>query len=98
MVVEEVRELVADSGLFARDRPVVVMFSGGRDSTCLLDVAVALRGASAVSALHLNYGLRAQADAEERHCAELCSLLGMELEVVRAEPHTEADGNLQAWA
>ena len=31
-------------GLFARDRPVVVMLSGGRDSTCLLDVAVALLG------------------------------------------------------
>jgi tRNA(Ile)-lysidine synthase len=95
---EDVRVLVAGSGLFARDRPVLVMLSGGRDSTCLLDVAVALRGASAVSALHVNYGLREQADAEERHCAKLCSELGVELEVVRAEPHTEADGNVQAWA
>jgi tRNA(Ile)-lysidine synthase len=95
---EDVRELVAGSGLFARDRPVVAMLSGGRDSTCLLDVAVALRGASAVSALHVNYGLREQADAEERHCAKLCSELEVELEVVRAEPHTEVEGNLQAWA
>lgn len=98
MVVEEVRELVAASGLFARDRPVVVMLSGGRDSTCLLDVAIALQGAGSVSALHLNYGLREQAEAEEGHCGELCSMLGVELEVVRAEPHREADGNVQAWA
>ena len=34
------------------------MFSGGRDSTCLLDLAVRIAGADAVSALHVNYGLR----------------------------------------
>ncbi len=85
MICEEVREAVAGDGLFARDRPVVAMLSGGRDSTCLLDVAVALLGAAAVSALHVNYGLRAEADGDERHCAALCELLGVELEVVRAE-------------
>ncbi len=42
MVCEQVREAVRAGGLFARDRPVVAMLSGGRDSTCLLDVAVAL--------------------------------------------------------
>ena len=46
-MVEEVREAVRAGGLFARDRPVVAMLSGGRDSTCLLDVAVALLGAGA---------------------------------------------------
>ncbi len=61
------------------------MLSGGRDSTCLLDVAVALLGAAAVSALHVNYGLREQSDADERHCAGLCEQLGVELEVVRIE-------------
>ena len=47
--------------------PVVVLFSGGRDSTCLLDLAV--RRAGPVTALHVNYGLRAEADADEAHCA-----------------------------
>ncbi len=104
------REAVRESGLFARDRPLVAMLSGGRDSTCLLDVAVALLGASSVCALHLNYGLRAEADAEERRCAELCEALGAELRVVRApaggapapgSATAEGDrtpGNLQAWA
>jgi tRNA(Ile)-lysidine synthase len=102
---EEIRELVCASGLFARDRPVLVMLSGGRDSSCLLDVAVTLLGPTAVSALHVNYGLRASAAAEEHHCAELCEQLGVELERVRAErspqaaPTAEgAGGNLQAWA
>ena len=48
---------------------MVAMLSGGRDSVCLLDVAVALCEPGDVSALHVNYGLREQADADERHCA-----------------------------
>jgi tRNA(Ile)-lysidine synthase len=84
MVCEELREAVRAGGMFARDRPVVVMLSGGRDSTCLLDVAVAVRGADALTALHVNYGLRAEADADEEHCARLCESLRVELELVRA--------------
>jgi tRNA(Ile)-lysidine synthase len=102
VVCEEVREAVVGSGLFARERvgghPILAMLSGGRDSTCLLDVAVALLGAGALSALHVNYGLREQADADERHCAALCERLGVELEVVRAADSAQAAGNLQAWA
>jgi tRNA(Ile)-lysidine synthase len=84
MAAEEVLRLVGESGLFARDRPVVAMLSGGRDSTCLLDVAVTLLGPAAVSALHVNYGVRESAAGDERHCAELCRGLGVELEIVRA--------------
>ncbi len=83
---QQVREAVREGGLFARDRALLVMLSGGRDSTCLLDVAVALVGAARVSALHVNYGLRPDADADQRHCAALCQQLGVELQVVRPEP------------
>jgi tRNA(Ile)-lysidine synthase len=103
MVVEDVRGAVRDSGLLAGPEPIVAMISGGRDSTCLLDVVVALRGPEAVMALHVNYGLRAQADSEERHCAELCVSLGVALHVVRADRGGQGagapgTGNLQAWA
>ena len=47
-------------------------------------------------ALHVNYGLRDAADADERHCAELCSRVGVALEVRRASRPER--GNLQAWA
>lgn len=90
-------EQVAADGLLAPGRPVVVMYSGGRDSTCLLDIAVRIAGAPAVSALHVNYGLRAAADADERHCAELCERLGVQLDV-RRPVRPEDGGNLQAWA
>ncbi len=95
MITEQVRESVRAGALFARDRPVVVMLSGGRDSTCLLDVAVALLGSASVSALHVNYGLRKSSDADAAHCAALCAQLGVEVEAVRIEG---ASGNLQAWA
>ena len=92
----EIEQLVRESGLLAAGRPVVVLLSGGRDSTCLIDLAVAIAGRESVIALHLNYGLRDGADADERHCAELCSRLGVALEVRR--PSRPERGNLQAWA
>jgi tRNA(Ile)-lysidine synthase len=72
---------------------VLVLLSGGRDSVCLLDLAVRLAGP--VTALHVNYGLRADADEDEAFCRALCERLGVPLEVVRAGP---PEGNVQAWA
>lgn len=90
-------EAARASGLLAPGRPVVVLVSGGRDSVCLLDVAVELAGAAAVTALHVNYGLRPEADGDERHCADLVRRLGAHLVVRRAGP-APATGNLHAWA
>ncbi|MGH2873504.1 MAG: tRNA lysidine(34) synthetase TilS, partial [Solirubrobacteraceae bacterium] len=92
---DDLCEAVAAGGLLAPGRPVVSLLSGGRDSVCLLDVAVRISGA--VTALHVNYGLRPQADSDQRHCEALCARLGVELRVVRAGP-APASGNLQAWA
>jgi tRNA(Ile)-lysidine synthase len=79
--------------------PIVVLCSGGQDSICLLDVAVRLRGPDAVRALHVNYGLRGKdSEADERLVTELCSALGVALEVVRAARPADASGNVQAWA
>jgi len=85
------------TGLLPAGRPVVVLLSGGRDSVCLLDVSVRLAGAEAVSALHVDYGLRAQAAGDAAHCRALCERLGVALDVhVALRP--EDAGNLQAWA
>ncbi len=98
-VVEQVRAAVRVGGLLESGRPLVAMLSGGRDSVCLLDLAVAFCGAGAVQALHVNYGLRAAAGEDEHHCLELCERLGVELSLVRVKPETAAaSGNLQAWA
>jgi tRNA(Ile)-lysidine synthase len=99
MVCEELREAVRTGGMLAREEPVLALISGGRDSTCLLDVALALRGPAGLSALHVNYGLRSESGEDERHCARLCEQLGVELAVIHVErPPGPAAGNLQAWA
>ena len=92
MNAAEIEARVRADGLLAG--PVVVLFSGGRDSTCVLDLAVRLAGP--VAALHLNYGLRGEAPADEAHCAEVCARLGAELIVER--PRRPDTGNVQAWA
>ena len=95
-MADELLERVRATGLLAAGADVVVLLSGGRDSVCLLDVAVEL-GCSA-RALHVNYGLRAEADDDEAHCRALCERLGVALAVHRATRPDDAPGNLQAWA
>lgn len=90
-------ERVRATGLLPADEPVVVLLSGGRDSVCLLDVAVRLAGTAAVAALHVDYGLRDEAAADAAHCAALCARLGVDFTLEVAERRPEA-GNLQAWA
>lgn len=89
-------ERVRSGGLLEPGGSTVVLLSGGRDSICLLDLAVRIAGAQHVTALHVNYGLREAADGDEDHCAQLCGRLGIQLDVRR--PRRPASGNLQAWA
>jgi tRNA(Ile)-lysidine synthase len=92
--VAELVERVHATGLV--DAPLVVLLSGGRDSTCLLDVAVSVLGPERVRALHVDYGLRgAASDADREHCVALCDDLAVALQVERAPAPA---GNTQAWA
>lgn len=97
MSAEELLARVEADGLLDGPAPVLAMLSGGRDSVCILDLAVRARGPEKVSALHVNYGLREDAGEDERHCTELCLRLGVSIEVERPR-RPEGAGNLQAWA
>lgn len=90
-------ERVEGEGLIAGPEPLLVMLSGGRDSVCALDLGVRLRGAEAVAALHVDYGLREESGEDARFCARLCGRLGVSLAIERPR-RPEAGGNLQAWA
>jgi tRNA(Ile)-lysidine synthase len=95
-MADDVLDRVRATGLLPAGARVVVLLSGGRDSVCLLDVAVEL-GCTA-RALHVNYGLRAEAEGDEAHCRALCERLGVALAVERATRPDDAPGNVQAWA
>lgn len=69
---------------------MIALLSGGRDSVCLLHTLL-----PDVEALHVNHGLRPEADADEAFCRELCEDLGVRLHVHRAGTPV---GNVQDWA
>ena len=88
--------LEAARGLIAPGAPLLVLVSGGGDSVGLLDVAQRLD--AQVSVLHVNYGLREGADADEEFVQELCSRLGVSLFAERVTLAEAAAGNLQERA
>src|SRR5829696_80108 len=94
MSAAAVEARVRAGGLLEPGAPVLVMLSGGRDSVCLLDLAVRL-GCEA-SALHVDHGLRPDSGEDADACAELCARLKVELTVRPAGSRPR--GNVQAWA
>ena len=71
------------------------MVSGGADSACAAAALARLLDPGDVHALHVNYGLREGAAADERACRDLCGDLRLDLHVERPELR---EGNLQAAA
>lgn len=65
---------------FSPGLPLAVAFSGGADSTALLQ-ACAEKWPGQVRAIHVHHGLQAAADEFERHCVAVCARLGVPLAV-----------------
>jgi tRNA(Ile)-lysidine synthase len=91
---ERALEAARGSGLVRAGEPLLVMVSGGGDSVALLDIAHRL-GAS-VAALHVNYGLREGAQADEALVEGLCDERGVALTVENVS--LPESGNLQERA
>ncbi len=85
---------VRAGGLLEPGSPVLVLLSGGRDSVCLLDLA--LRAGCDLLALHVDHGLRPDSAEDAAFCAALCRDLRVELTVRNAGAFVR--GNVQAWA
>ena len=80
------RETSARYAMFAGDTPVVVLVSGGADSTALLRLLVAgdLGETGAVAVLHVDHLLRGvDSDADAQFVSELCATVGVSCSVVR---------------
>jgi tRNA(Ile)-lysidine synthase len=99
-VLPALERSVRDTGLLAAGRSVLVMVSGGRDSVALLHLATRIAGPGAVSALHVNYGLRGEdSDGDEALCRDHCRRLDVALHVHHPpRPRPRPPGNFQAWA
>lgn len=66
-----------------------VAFSGGLDSTALLHI---LRNHPKLSAIHINHGMQARADAWQAHCEHYCAQWRVPLTVQKVSPDLRAGG------
>ncbi len=91
----ELAAAIRESGLVQRGSGGIALVSGGPDSACLLAGLAEVAGPERVTALHVNYGLRAESGEDEEVAARLCADLGVALEVERPG---DPEGNIQSWA
>ena len=83
------RSLMAESferaiASFSPALPLAVGYSGGADSTALLQ-ACAEKWPGRVAAIHVHHGLQAAADDFALHCRRFCDALGVPLRVHRVD-------------
>ena len=82
-VLSSAREVIAARGLATGETPVLLMVSGGSDSTALAYIAAELVRAGdigPVAMLHVNHKLRgADADDDALFTAQLADALGYEI-------------------
>ncbi len=93
-LLEKARRTIADRNLAASDAAVLLMVSGGSDSTALAYVGAALREAGdigPVAMLHVNHQLRGEdADGDERFVSSLAELLHIPLFICSIDIAAEA--------
>lgn len=94
-VLSAVRELRTAAGSGAG---LAVAFSGGRDSSVLLDLLAHAALDVPLRALHVDHGLQAASPAWAAHCAAFCTARGIPLTVLRAVTRPAAGDNVEAWA
>jgi tRNA(Ile)-lysidine synthase len=80
---EALRQRLEEKQLIPAGSHVLVAYSGGPDSTCLLHLLHAL-GVS-VAAAHLHHGQRPEAEQEAERCREFCERLSIPFALGRAD-------------
>lgn len=60
-----------------------IAFSGGVDSTVLLQAAARVFDSEQLAVLHINHGLSCNADSWEKHCASIAARLGIQFDCRR---------------
>ncbi len=77
---------------------IAIAFSGGVDSSVLLDAAVRVAGASRCVALHVHHGLSSHADEWLAHCKVFAQARGVEFAAQRVEVPRDVGISVEAAA
>jgi tRNA(Ile)-lysidine synthase len=77
---------------------IAVAYSGGLDSTVLLDAAARVAGAARCVALHVHHGLSPNADRWLAHCEAAALALGVRFDAERVRVRREHGESLEAAA
>ena len=80
------------------DARIGIAYSGGLDSTVLLDAAVRVLGAGRCVALHVHHGLSPNADAWLAHCAATARSLGVEFDTASVSVDQASGEGIEAAA
>lgn len=75
-----------------------VAFSGGMDSSVLLEALAARALPGEVAAIHVDHGLHPRSPEWARHCAAVCGRLGIPLVQERVDAQAPAGESPEAWA
>ena len=80
-------DTIVDEGLILEGAYVIVGFSGGPDSLCLLHSLAQISDYMNLTLIpvHVNHRLRPEADAEEENAVRICDRLDLECEVFEAD-------------
>ena len=103
--VDAIEQAVAAAGGFdvpalppvRASAPLLLLCSPGRDSACLLDLAVRQVGAGGLRVLHVDHRLRPESGEDAEAVRAMAAAAGVEADVQEAGDRP-ATGNLHAWA
>jgi tRNA(Ile)-lysidine synthase len=87
-ILDAMRQTIGRDRLIGAGDRIVIGLSGGADSvtlSVLLPEVARELGAEVVALAHLNHGLRAAADDDQRFCAEFAARLGLAFETEAAD-------------
>ncbi|MDY7578633.1 tRNA lysidine(34) synthetase TilS [Herbaspirillum sp. RTI4] len=89
-----------EAAFVARFPVVAVAYSGGLDSSVLLDIAqsFAQRHGVTLLAFHIHHGINEQADAWLAHCEQTCAQRGVRFDARRIALHNSEDSGIEEAA
>lgn len=76
--------------------PLVVAYSGGRDSHVLLHALVSLK--ANLRAIHINHGLQPDAGKWAQHCQAVCEAYGVDMTVLSLKIEKKSQESIEALA